>query len=124
MKSASATPEMKRLVRFGVFELDLDSGELRKHGLKIKLQTRSFQLLKALLEVPGAVLTREELRRRLWPDDTFVDFESGLNTAMNRLRLALGDSSENPRFIETLARTGSRVIFPMDQAVARPASAA
>jgi DNA-binding winged helix-turn-helix (wHTH) protein/Tol biopolymer transport system component len=102
------------VVHFGAFELDLSSGELRKHGVRMKLQARSFQLLKALLEAPGAVVTREELRRRLWPDDTFVDFESGLNTAMNRLRLALGDSSENPRFIETLARTGYRFIFPIE----------
>jgi DNA-binding winged helix-turn-helix (wHTH) protein/Tol biopolymer transport system component len=103
----------KRLFRFGVFELDTASGELRKQGVRIKLQTKPLQILRALLEAPGEVVTREELRRLLWPDETFVDFESGLNTAMNRLRLSLGDSAETPRYIETLARTGYRFIGPV-----------
>ncbi len=97
-------------VQFGPFDLDLDTGELRKHGVRLKLQGKSFQILQALLERPGEVVTRDELKSRLWPGDTFVDFESGLNTAANRLRLALGDSAEDPRFIETVARTGYRFI--------------
>lgn len=88
----------------------MDTGELRKNGLRIKLQGKAFQILHALLERPGEVVTREELKCRLWPSDTFVDFESGLNTAANRLRLTLGDSAENPRFIETVARTGYRFV--------------
>src|SRR5436305_3998812 len=101
------------LVQCGPFELRLDTGELRKDGQKVKLQGKSFLILKALLERPGEVVTREELRQRLWPADTFVDFESGLNTAANRLRLTLGDSAERPRFIQTLARTGYRFIAPV-----------
>ncbi|MBI3695292.1 MAG: winged helix-turn-helix domain-containing protein [Acidobacteria bacterium] len=115
MNRTAANGQTRRVARFGVFELDVISGELRKAGVKIKLQARSFQILKALLEVQGAAVTREELRRRLWPDETFVDFESGLNTAINRLRLVLRDSAENPRYIETLARTGYRFIFPCEQ---------
>ena len=115
MSSIVTNGQARRLARFGIFELDVDSGELRKKGVRIKLQARSFQILKALLDAPGAVVSREELRRCLWHDETFVDFESGLNTAMNRLRLALGDSAENPRYIETLARTGYRFIFPVEQ---------
>jgi len=105
---------MSKLARFGVFEVDLRSGELRKGGVRLKLQTKSFQILQALVERPGEVVTREELRQRLWPADVFVDFESGLNTAANRLRLALGDSAESPRYIETLARTGYRFIAPVE----------
>src|SRR5581483_5650083 len=85
-----------RLVRFGAFELRLDTGELKKHGVRVRLQGKPFQILCALLERPGHVVTREELRSKLWSADTFVDFESGLNTAVNRLRMALGDSAENP----------------------------
>ena len=93
-----------RLARFGAFELDRHTGELRKHGIRIRLQTKPFQILLALLETPGEFVTREDLQRRLWPSDTFVDFESGLNTAANRLRLSLGDSADSPRYIETLPR--------------------
>src|SRR5215831_18646467 len=103
----------KQLVRFGVFEFDSESGELRKRGIKLSLQRKPMQLLQVLLERPGEIITREDLRRRLWGDETFVDFESGLNTAANRLRLKLGDSAENPRYIETLARTGDRFIAPV-----------
>ena len=104
------------VLRFGVFELDSRAGELRKKGVKIKLQDQPLQVLVMLLEHPGEIVTREELQRKLWPADTFVDFEHGLNKAMNRLRAALGDSSENPRFIETLPRKGYRFIAsPADQ---------
>jgi eukaryotic-like serine/threonine-protein kinase len=100
----------KKTLQFGAFELRMDTGELRRNGIRVKLQGKAFQILQALLERPGEVVTREELQNRLWPGDTFVDFESGLNTAANRLRLTLGDSAENPRFIETIARTGYRFI--------------
>jgi DNA-binding winged helix-turn-helix (wHTH) protein/WD40 repeat protein len=103
-----------KVVRFGVFELDERTGELRKQGVRQKLQGKPFQVLHALLESPGQVVTREELRLRLWPSDVFVDFERGLNTAANRLRIALGDSAENPRYIETLARVGYRFIAPIE----------
>ena len=93
-------------VRFGTFELDLDSGELRRSGVKLKLQEQPFRLLAMLLERPGEVVTREEVRERLWSADTFVDFDHSLNTAIKKLRQTLGDSAENPRFIETLARRG------------------
>ncbi len=101
------------VVRFGAFELDLRAGELRKHGVKIKLQDQPFQILVMLLEQPGQVVTREQLHQRLWPDGTFVDFEHGLNAAIQRLRQALGDSAENPRFVETLARRGYRFVAPV-----------
>lgn len=98
---------------FGVYEADAKSGELRKNGIKIKLQEQPFQILTMLLERPGEVITREELRLRVWPADTFVDFDHGLNTAINKLREALGDSASNPRFVETLARRGYRFIAPV-----------
>ena len=105
-------------VRFGTFEADLRSGELRNHGLRIKLQDQPFQILALLLERPGGVVTREELRLKLWPADTFVDFNHGLNNAINRLREALNDSADVPRFIETLPRRGYRFIAPVDNGVA------
>ena len=105
---------MTKVVRFGVFEADCRTGELRKQGLKIRVQGRSFQLLQALLERPGELVTREELRQLLWAADVFVDFESGLNTAANRLRIALGDSADSPRYVETLARGGYRFIAPVE----------
>jgi len=108
------SPRVPAVARFGVFELDLRSGELRKHGVRLRLQPRSLQILQALLETPGQVVTREELQRRLWPSGVFVDYDSGLNTAVNRLRLALGDSAESPRYIETFARTGYRFIAPVE----------
>src|SRR5690348_16856821 len=97
-------------VRFGVFEADFRSGELRKHGLKIKVQEKPLQILSVLLEQPGEVVTRDELRQRLWPADTFVDFDHGLNSAINKLRDALGDSAAKPRYIETLSRRGYRFV--------------
>jgi DNA-binding winged helix-turn-helix (wHTH) protein len=115
IQNADRTPgDNRRLVRFGVFELDARTGELRKHGVKLKLQGKPLHILQALLECPGQVVTREALRRRLWSSDVFVDFDSGLNTAANRLRIALGDSAENPRYIETLARSGYRFIAPVE----------
>ena len=108
------------IVRFGLFELDLRAGELRKNGVKIKLQEQSFRILAALLRKPGDVVTREELRSELWPSDTFVDFDHSLNAAVKRLRDALDDSAENPRFIETLSRRGYRfVTSPVPNALHR-----
>src|SRR5205085_3211540 len=97
-------------IRFGVFEVDLASGELRKQGVRIKLQDQPFQALVALIERPGEVLTREELQKRLWPSDTTVDFDRGLNKAIARVRDALGDDADNPRFIETLPARGYRFL--------------
>ena len=105
-----------RSVRFGVYDLDLTTGELRKSGLKIRLPHQSFQILARLLEHPGEVASRDALRRILWPDDTFVDFDVGLSSAVKKLRDALGDSAENPRFIETLPRLGYRFIAPVHNA--------
>ena len=99
--------------RFGVFELDLRAGELRRNGVKVKLQEQPFQVLAELLERPGQVVTREELRNRLWPADTYVDFDHSLNAAIRRLRDALGDSAENPTFVETVARRGYRFLAPV-----------
>jgi Tol biopolymer transport system component/DNA-binding winged helix-turn-helix (wHTH) protein len=102
--------QLPRVVRFGTFEVEVPAGELRKNGLKLKLQEQPFQVLCMLLEHPGEVVTREELRGKLWPGDTFGDFDHGLNAAVKRLRDALGDDPDNPRFIETLARRGYRFI--------------
>src|SRR5215475_2183392 len=102
------------VVRFSVFEVDRRSGELRKRGVRVRLRDQAFQVLVCLLERPGEVVTREELQRRLWPADTFVDFDHGLNKAVNRLRDALGDSADTPRFIETLPKRGYRFIPPVD----------
>jgi eukaryotic-like serine/threonine-protein kinase len=107
-------PLAANLLRFGAFEVDLRAGELRKSGIKIKLQEQPLQVLAMLLEHPGEVVTREELQRKLWSTDTFVDFEHSLNAAVKRLREALGDSADNPRFIETLPRHGYRFIAPVD----------
>src|SRR6202158_591503 len=100
--------------RFGVFEVDLRAGELRKQGVRIKLQEQPFHVLTALLRQPGEVVTREELRNQNWSADTFVDFDNSLNTAINKLREALGDSADSPRFIETLPRRGDRFIAPVE----------
>jgi TolB-like protein/DNA-binding winged helix-turn-helix (wHTH) protein/Tfp pilus assembly protein PilF len=106
----------RQCVRFGAFELDLRSDELRKHGNKVKLQGQPLKILAILLARPGEMVTREELRKELWPEDTFVDFDSGLNSAIKRLREALGDSRESSQFIETLPRRGYRFIAPVDEA--------
>src|SRR5712691_8622358 len=113
---------MAKIARFGVFELNLRTGELRKQGVKLKLQGQAFRLLRALLERPGHVVAREELCQRLWTPGVFVDAESGLNTAANRLRIALGESADHPRYIETLARTGYRFIAPVEIAESETAS--
>jgi DNA-binding winged helix-turn-helix (wHTH) protein/WD40 repeat protein len=104
-------------IRFDPFELDLRKRELRKHGIRIRLQDKSFQLLTALLEEPGEVVSREELQRRLWPAGTVIDYENGLNTAAKRLRAALSDSADEPRFIETVARIGYKLIAPVEQII-------
>jgi DNA-binding winged helix-turn-helix (wHTH) protein len=102
-----------RVARFGLFELDLSAGELRKSGIKLRLQEQPFQVLAVLLERAGDLVTREELQQKLWPSDTFVDFDHSLNTAINKVREALGDSASSPRFVETLARRGYRFIAPV-----------
>src|SRR5215469_1867923 len=97
-------------VSFGTFEVNAKAGELRKQGIRIKLHEKPLQVLLALLEHPGEVVTRKELQERLWPQDTFVEFENGLNNAISRLREALGDTSGSPRFIETVPRHGYRFL--------------
>src|SRR5882757_2075447 len=99
-------------LRFGVFEVDLRAGELTKRGLRIRLQEQPFQVLAMLLEKPGELVTREELQKKLW-GQTVVDFDHGLNKAINKIREALGDSAENPRFVETVARRGYRFLAPV-----------
>ena len=103
-----------RSLQFGIFEVDLLAGELRRNGSKVKLQGQPFQILTMLLERPGEVVTREELQKKLWPADIFVDFDHSLNAAIRRLRDALGDSAENPRFVETVARRGYRFLAPVN----------
>lgn len=105
-----------RPLRFGVFEVDLAAGQLRKNGVRLRLQEQPFQVLVVLLENAGRVVTREELRQRVWPSDTFVDFDHSLNTAVNKIREVLGDSASSPRFVETLARRGYRFIAPVNSA--------
>jgi TolB-like protein/DNA-binding winged helix-turn-helix (wHTH) protein len=107
-------PSSVRSVRFGVFEVDLRAGELRKKGTRIRLQSQPFVLLVTLLTERGEVVSREELRRTLWPEDTFVDFDHSLGSAVNKLREALGDSAANPRFVETIPRRGYRFIVPFE----------
>src|SRR6266403_4390932 len=108
--------QASRVLQFGAFEVDLRTGSLRKSGARIKLQEQPFQILAMLLEKPGDMVTREELRQRLWPADTFVDFDNGLNTAIKKLRDTLGDSADSPRFIETLPKRGYRFIYPVNGA--------
>ena len=109
-----------RITRFGVFELDLSTGELRKSGVRLRLQGQPIQVLTLLLERAGEVVTREELRQKLWASDTFVDFDHSLNTAINKVREALGDSAASPRFVETLARRGYRFIAPVQAPAENP----
>ena len=119
--------QARRRYRFGVFQLDTLSGELYKHGIRIKLQDQPCQVLTVLLERVGEVVTREELRQRLWDHDTYVDFDHSLNISINKLRDALGDSAANPRFIETLPRKGYRFLAAVSVEVVsdnRPAAAA
>jgi DNA-binding winged helix-turn-helix (wHTH) protein len=112
---AGDAPERGSGVRFGVFEMDFDAAELRKRGLRVRLQEQPFRVLSLLLEQPGRVVGREELQSKLWAGDTFVDFDHGLNTAINKIRQALGDSAANPRFIETVHRRGYRFIAPVER---------
>src|SRR5262245_48617963 len=109
------------LVRFGTFAADLQTGEVRKHGVRLKLQRQPFEVLAALIERPGQLVTREELRRRLWPDGVFVDYDRGLNKAVNRLREVLDDNADKPRFIETIPQRGYRFIGSVE--LDEPASA-
>ena len=107
---------LPHVLRFGVFQIDVRAAELRKNGVKLKLQEQPFRVLCLLLEHPGEVISRDELRNRLWPADTFVDFDHGLNAAIKRLRDTLGESADSPVFIETLAKRGYRFIAPIDGA--------
>src|SRR5215471_3050456 len=115
-----AQPGSKRQIHFGEFQLDLDTAELRNNGTTSSLVGQPLQILTVLLERPGELVTREELKKRLWPDDTFVDFDQSLNKAVKRLREALKDSAERPRFIETLPRRGYRFIGQMESPYAAP----
>lgn len=110
---ADGTPS--RRYRFGLFEADCATGELRRQGIRIKINAQPFQVLCMLLYRPGELLTRDEIARELWPDGTFVDYDHGVNSAINRIREALGDSASNPRFVETLARRGYRFVAPVER---------
>ena len=114
-----APASSRRRVRAGLFEVDLGSGEIHKSGRRIRLQEQPFRVLAMLLERPGEVITREELQARVWPVDTFVGFDEGINTAIRKLRVAFGDSADNPRFIETIPRRGYRFVAPVHDAVAQ-----
>jgi Tol biopolymer transport system component/DNA-binding winged helix-turn-helix (wHTH) protein len=112
-----------QIVRFGIFEADLHSGELRKNGLKVPLQGQPFQVFTFLLQHSGELVTRDELRQKVWPEDTFVDFDHGLNTAITKIRVALGDDADNPRFVETLPRRGYRFLVPVGKSSSQASSA-
>jgi DNA-binding winged helix-turn-helix (wHTH) protein len=112
-----------QIVRFGIYEADLQTGELRKNGTKVPLQGQPFQVFAILLLNSGKLVTREELRKRLWSEDTFVDFDHGLNTAITKIRLALNDSSDDPRFVETLPRRGYRFLVPVSGKTIGPSAA-
>src|ERR1700730_11265839 len=113
----------RRPLHFGVFELNPATGELRKHGVRIRLQDQPLKALLCLLETPGEIWTREDLIRRIWPEGTFVDYERGLNVAITRLRQVLGDSADTPRYVETVGRKGYRFIAPLELAAAPAPSA-
>src|SRR5215472_9331701 len=104
-----------KLLRFGLFELNTAARQLNKQGRRVRLQEQPLRILEMLLERPGELVTRQELRQRLWPSDVYVDFERGLNGAIKRLRLALGDSADNPRFIATVTKSGYRFIAPVQE---------
>src|SRR5215831_9887452 len=110
MTDATQAPSVRR---FGAFEINVQSGELRKNGIRLRLSGQPFEVLSVLVEHPGEVVTREELHSRLWPADTFVDFDHGLNNAVARIREILDDSSETPRYVETVPRRGYRFIAPL-----------
>src|SRR6201996_4482475 len=103
-------------IRFGAFEADLHSGEVRKSGNRVKLQDQPFKILQILLERPGHLVTREELQTRIWPDENYGDFDHAVNVAVGKLRTALGDSADNPSFIETVPRRGYRFVAPLERA--------
>lgn len=103
----------KAIARFATFEADVRAGELHKQGKRVRLQDQPFQVLRILVSHPGDLVTREEFRAQIWPEDTYVDFDNSLNSAVSKLREALGDSAENPRFVETLPRRGYRFIAPL-----------
>src|SRR6201988_5381691 len=109
-RPAGQADPLVHIVRFGTFELDVRAGELKKRGRKIRLQEQPLQILLMLLERPGDVVLREEIRKRLWPNDTFVQFAPSINTAMQRLREALGDTANQPRYVETVSRRGYRLL--------------
>src|SRR5258708_37010943 len=113
MVGGPARTSASRVVRFGAFEADLTGSALRRDGQTVKLQDRPFEILVILLERPGEIITREEFRQRLWPADTFVDFDHSLNASINKLRQALDDAAANPRFVETAGRRGYRFIAPV-----------
>ena len=115
-------PRPARRYRFGAFEADTTTGELRRQGIRIRLNAQPFQVLCLLLERPGELLTREEISRELWPDGTFVDYEHGVNSAVNRIRESLRDTASSPRFIETLARRGYRFVAPVERIALNPQS--
>jgi Tol biopolymer transport system component/DNA-binding winged helix-turn-helix (wHTH) protein len=112
-----------QIVRFGIFEADLESAELRRNGLKVPLQGQPFQVFAFLLQHSGELVTRDDLRQKVWPEDTFVDFDHGLNTAITKIRVALGDDADNPRFVETLPRRGYRFLVPVDKPSSQALSA-
>src|ERR1700687_4780511 len=112
MDESTRSPQ---IVRFGVFEADLQTGELHKNGVRGPWQGQPFQVCAILFEHSGELVTREELRQEVWPEDTFVDFDHALNTAITKIRLALGDNADNPRFVETLPRRGYRFIGPVER---------
>src|ERR1700726_1861273 len=116
-----ATSPPTVIFHFGIFQLDLRAGELHKAGVKVKLQDQPFRVLALLVDHAGQVVTREELRQKVWPSNVYVDFDQGLNNAIKKLREALGDSADSPRLIETVARHGYRFISPVGAAPARPA---
>jgi len=118
----SQTPSANSIIRFGNFEVDTRAGELRRGGLKVKLGGQPLDVLVTLLEKSGQVVTREELHEKLWSQDTFVDFEHGLNKAINKVREALGDDADNPRFVETLPRRGYRFLAPVTKAALHSAA--
>ena len=118
--TSEATTGCSTIVRFGTFEIDLHGRELRKRGLKVRLQEQPFQVLATLLLRPGELVTREELRRSVWPDDTYVEFDHALNTAVKKVRFALGDDANTPRFIETVPRHGYRFIAPVSGVSSEP----
>src|SRR5580704_2165116 len=128
-KCAMESPPPSSVVRFGTYEVSLQSGEVRKAGLRIRVQQQPMKLLEMLLEHPGEVVTREELRSRVWPSESFGDFDQALNIAIGKLRSALGDSADNPRYIETLPKRGYRFIADVsvlgtDARLRRPESVA